>query len=117
MLKVFVTVLAALLLFSCSSTTGVTDADRETSKSYYRFRITESNPTSSQVYYVWPENQIWGNYSVYRVIEPIVDIDSYEEIIIDGLGPDGQGRYRMRVVIDQEQIEEYTWVYFLVAGS
>ncbi len=117
MLKIVVTVCTALLLFSCSASSPQgSDAAREASRSYYRFHVTDSDPTASQIYYVWSENEIWGNYKVFRVIEPIVDIDNYDEYVIDGRGPDGSGRYRMRVVLDQEQIEEYTWTYFLVTG-
>ncbi|MCB1217894.1 hypothetical protein KDL44_10900 [bacterium] len=92
------------------------EPSRDASRAFYHFRAISAEPTSSNVYYVWPENQTWGSYSVFRVIEPIVDIDSYDEIVIEGCGPDGDGRFRMRIVTDQEQIESYSWDYFLVSG-
>ena len=117
MLKLVVSLLAALMLCSCS--TGVMQdaaASREVSKSYFRFTVAGEEATSTNIYYVFPQNQTWGNYSVFRVIEPIVDIDSYSEYTIEGTGPDGNGRFRMRVVIDQEQIKSYSSTYFLVSG-
>ncbi|MCB1219046.1 MAG: hypothetical protein H7A35_06640 [Planctomycetales bacterium] len=117
MLKVIVTICAALLLFGCSSSTSDTlDATRESSKAYYRFHVVDSEPTASNIYYTFPENQTWGSFSVYRVIEPIEDIDCYDEFVIEGKGPDGNGRFVMRVVTDQEQIAEYSWDFFLVSG-
>ena len=116
MLRIVLTVFAALLLCSCSSSSTQDSVVRESSKSYFRFSISKSEPTSSNIYYVFPTNQTWGSYSVYRVIEPIVDIDSYSEHTIEGTGPDGSGLFMMRIVTDQEQIESYTQIFFLVSG-
>ncbi|MEZ5337122.1 MAG: hypothetical protein R3F46_02565 [bacterium] len=117
MLKIIVTICAALLLFGCSGSSPESqDLSREASRAYYNFRVINSEPTASNIYYVMPQDQTWGSYSVFRVIEPIVDIDSYEEIVIEGNGPDGCGRFRMRIVSDQEQIESYTWDFFLVSA-
>lgn len=117
MLKLTIAICAVLILCSCSGGSVQEHSySREISKTFYRFHISRDDPTSSNVYYVWSENQTYGNYSVFRVIEPIVDIDSYSEYIIEGSGPDGGGRYRMRIVSDQEKIKSYSSDYFLVSG-
>jgi hypothetical protein len=117
MLKLFAAIGVLLMFCSCSGGSVHDQAiTREINRTFYRFQVTRNDATSSNVYYVWPENQTWGNYTVFRVIEPIVDIDSYSEHIIEGSGPDGGGRYRMRIVENQELIESYTSIYFLVSG-
>lgn len=117
MLKVFVTIFAALMLIGCSSSTsGDIDAERSASRSYFHFTVVGGLPTSTEIYYCVPLSASGGHCEMYRVIEPIVDIDSYDEIVIGGTGPHGSGEFLTRIVLDEKDIKRYTDTYFIIRG-